>query len=106
MYLAVIEAIVSSIMCSIRNEKMMQVHYVSHVLEWAEIRYSPLKKHIFNLVISARKLKPDFQAHPVVVLTNVPLRQVMHKPDLTGRMTKWVLELSDYQISFQSRCSF
>lgn len=44
---------------------------------------------------------PYFQAHPIIVLITVPLWQVMHKSDLTGRMTKWVLELSEYEIDFQ-----
>lgn len=33
----------------------------------------------------------------------MPFRHVMHKPDLTGRMTKWVLKLSEYEIDFQPR---
>lgn len=82
---------------------MMFVYYVSHILTGAEFQYSPLEKRIFNLVVLAWKLKPYFQAHPIVMLTNVPLQQVIHKPDLTGRMTKWVLELSEYQIAFQLR---
>lgn len=51
--------------------------------------------------MSTRKLKPYFQASPVTVLMTVPLQQVMHKLDLTGRMTKWVLKLSEYEIDFQ-----
>lgn len=78
----------------------MLVYYVSHVLAGIEAQYSPLEKNIFTLVIFARKLKLYFQAHPVTVLTTVPLQQVMHKPDLTGRMTKWVLEVSEYEIDF------
>lgn len=83
----------------------MPIYYVSHVLAESEARYSPLEKNIFTIIILARKLKLYFQAHSITVLTNVPLRQVMDKPDLTGRMTKWVLELSEYEIDFQSRCS-
>lgn len=75
---------------------MMPIYYMNHVLAGVETRYSPLEKHIFTLIISAHKLKPYFQVHPITVLTNVPFRQIMHKPDLTGRMTKWVLELSQY----------
>lgn len=76
----------------------MHVYYVIHVLVGAETRYNPLKK---NILRSARELMPYFQAHPIIVLITVPLWQVMHKPDLTGRMTKWVLELSEYEIDFQ-----
>lgn len=74
----------------------MPIYYASNVLAGTEILYSPLENHIFNLVISARKLKPYFQAHLAVILINVPRRQIFCKPDLTGRITKWVLELSIY----------
>lgn len=37
------------------------------------------------------------------MLTAEPRRQVMHKTDLIGRMTKWVLELSEYEIDFQPK---
>ena len=41
----------------------------------------------------------------MVVLTDQPLRNILHKPDLTGRMLKWVIELSEYGIEFQPRLS-
>lgn len=34
---------------------------------------------------------------------NAPLRQILQKPDLTGYMTKCILELSKYHIDFQLR---
>ena len=49
----------------------------------------------------AQKLRPYFQAHPVVVLTDQPLRNILHKPDLTGRMLQCAIELSEYGIEFQ-----
>ncbi|RVW24837.1 hypothetical protein CK203_105106 [Vitis vinifera] len=51
------------------------------------------------------KLRPYFQAHPVVVLTDQPLRNILHKPDLTGRMLQWAIELSEFGIEFQPRLS-
>ena len=54
---------------------------------------------------AAQKLHPYFQAHPVVVLTNQPLRNILHKPDLTGRMLQWAIELSEFGIEFQPRLS-
>ena len=32
-----------------------------------------MEKLVFTLVIAARKLKPHFQAHTVIVLTDKPL---------------------------------
>ena len=54
---------------------------------------------------AAQKLRPYFQAHPVVVLTDQPLRNILHKSDLIGRMLQWTIELSEYGIEFQPRLS-
>ena len=54
---------------------------------------------------AAQKLRPYFQAHPVVVLTDQPFCNILHKPDLIGRMLQWAIELSEYGIEFQPRLS-
>ncbi|KAL5557494.1 hypothetical protein UlMin_039730 [Ulmus minor] len=50
---------------------------------------------------STRKLRPYFQCHPIVVVTTYPLKGVLQKPELSGRLTKWAVELSEYDISYQ-----
>ncbi|CAL9021010.1 unnamed protein product [Prunus brigantina] len=40
---------------------------------------SPLEQLALALVVSARRLRPYFQAHEITVLTNQPLRQVLQK---------------------------
>ncbi|KAL5547014.1 hypothetical protein UlMin_006701 [Ulmus minor] len=50
-----------------------------------------------------RKLRPYFQCHPIVVVTTYPLKGILQKPELSGRLTKWVVELSEYDISYQPR---
>lgn len=74
---------------------MSHVCYVSQALTCTKTRYTPLVKHIFCLVVLTWKLQPHFQVHPITVLTNVPMRQILHKQDLMGCMTKWVPKLSD-----------
>ncbi|GKV19329.1 hypothetical protein SLEP1_g29608 [Rubroshorea leprosula] len=37
------------------------------------------------------------------VLTNYPLRHVLHKPDLAGRLVKWSIELTEFDVEFQPR---
>ena len=54
---------------------------------------------------TAQKLRPYFQAHPITVLTNQPLRNVLHKPDITGRMLRWAIELSEYVIDCHPKLS-
>jgi len=38
------------------------------------------------LVMSACKLRPYFQAHTIIVLTNRPLKKAMNSPDVVERM--------------------
>ncbi len=55
-----------------------------------------MEKLALALVIAARKLRPYFQSHKIVVLTNHPLRKVMNKPDAAGRLIQWAVELSEF----------
>ena len=52
------------------------------------------------LVVAARKLRPYFQAHAILVPTSHPLRQVLQNPKVFGRLTKWTIELGEFDIKF------
>uniref|UniRef100_A0A2N9IP78 Integrase catalytic domain-containing protein n=1 Tax=Fagus sylvatica TaxID=28930 RepID=A0A2N9IP78_FAGSY len=58
---------------------------------------------IDNKVTAARKLRPYFQAHTIVLLTNHPLRKAMNKPDAAGRLIQWSIELSEFDIDYRPR---
>ncbi|RVX11727.1 hypothetical protein CK203_009440 [Vitis vinifera] len=81
------------------------VYYVSRALADVETRYSKMELTALALRSAAQKLRPYFQAHPVIVLTDQPLRSILHKPDLTGQMLQWAIELSEFGIEFQPRLS-
>ncbi|XP_077232544.1 uncharacterized protein LOC143869870 [Tasmannia lanceolata] len=53
--------------------------------------------------MAARKLRPYFQAHTIKVLTDQPLRQVLHRSDTSGRLVKWAVELSKFDIQYLPR---
>ncbi|XP_075106773.1 uncharacterized protein LOC142179796 [Nicotiana tabacum] len=55
------------------------------------------------LVMASRKLRPYFQCHPISVITAYPLRIILHKQELSSRLAKWAIELSEYDIMYQSR---
>ena len=86
LYLAVSPAAVSTAL--IREEEKVQkpMYYASRALRGAEERYPPVEKLAFMLVTAARKLKPYFQAHTIVVLTDRPLRRAMSNLDAAGRL--------------------
>ena len=60
-----------------------------------------MEKLAFALVISTRKLRPYFQNHTIIVLTNQPLRQVLSKLELLERMLKWAMELTTFDIEYR-----
>jgi ribonuclease HI len=42
-------------------------------------------------------------AHTIVVRTDQPIRQILGRPDVAERMMKWSLELSAFDIHYESR---
>ena len=79
-----------------REEDKVQwmVYYISKRLVDVETRYLEMEKLALTLVMATRKLRPYFHSHLIQVLTNYLLRQVLRKPDASGRLLKWVIELS------------
>ncbi|GFS37719.1 hypothetical protein Acr_00g0053630 [Actinidia rufa] len=42
-------------------------------------------------------------AHPITVLTNQPLKQILQRPDTSGKLLKWSIELSEFYIDYRPR---
>ncbi|KAK0574862.1 hypothetical protein LWI29_030229 [Acer saccharum] len=91
----------------IRLEEGIQkpVYYTSKALLPAETRYSPAEKIALALITSARKLRPYFQAHTIEVYTDCPLKLILQKPEVSGRLTKWAVELSEYDIRYTPKAA-
>ena len=62
-----------------------------------------MEKLILALVTAARKLHPYFQAHTIEVPTEYPVKQVLHKPEVSGRLMKWAIELSEFDIRYKPK---
>ncbi|KAK8951092.1 hypothetical protein KSP39_PZI003623 [Platanthera zijinensis] len=73
------------------------------VLKKAELKYPILEKLVFALVISARKLRPYFQAHSIQIVTDHPLRRILEGVEHSGRLAKWSIELSEFDLSYVPR---
>ena len=62
-----------------------------------------MEKLILALVTAARKLRPYFQAHTIEVPIEYSMKQVLHKPETSGRLMKWAIELSEFDIKYKPK---
>ena len=69
------------------------------------MRYLPLEKAILAVVHATRKLPHYFQAHTVVVLTQLPLKSILRSANYTGRITKSGTILGAFDIKYMPRTS-
>ena len=104
-YLSTSNEAVSTVLLAERQKVQVPVYFVSRALQGAEINYSQIEKLVLTLVHTARRLRRYFQAHPITVLTDQPIRQIVMQPERSGRLTKWAIELWEYDIGYQRRVS-
>ena len=103
LYLAVSDFSTSAVLVRDKERVQHPVYYCSRALRGAEERYPRMEKLILALVTAARKLRPYFQAHTIEVPTEYPMKQVLHKPETSGRLMKWAIELSEFNIRYKPK---
>ena len=84
LYLVVSLTAISSALVREEDRRQLPVYYTSRAFRGVKERYPLMEKLAFALVTTARKLRPYFQVHSVVVLINHPLQKAMNKSDATG----------------------
>ena len=102
-YIVVAPYAVSLVLIQADGGVQRPVYYVSKSLHEAEVRYLPLEKAILAIVLGTRKLPHYFQAHTVVVLTQLPLKAILRSADYTGRIAKWGTILGAFDIKYMPR---
>ena len=102
-YLVFINHAVNLVLIRVNFGVQRLVYYISKSLQDAETRYSHIEKAILALVHATKKLPHYFQAHTVVVLTQLPLQVVLRKSDYFGRVVQWGTMLGAFDIKYQSR---
>ena len=99
-YLAVSDFSTSAVLIKDKDLVHHSVSYCSRALRGAEERNPRMEKLVLALVTATRKLRPYFQAHTIEVPTEYPIKQVLHKPEASGRLMKWAIELSEFDIRY------
>ena len=104
-YIAVAPYAVSLVLIRVDNGIQRPVYYVSKSLHETKVRYLPLEKAILAVVHGTRKLPHYFQAHTVVILTQLPLKTILRSADYTGRIAKWGTILGAFDVKYMPRTS-
>ena len=86
-----------------RREEQKPVYYTSRVLRGVEGRYLQIEKLAFALITISRKLRHYFKAYVINVMTDHPLKKVMNKLEVVGRLIQWAVELSEFDIRYRPR---
>ncbi|CAL8169972.1 unnamed protein product [Prunus armeniaca] len=101
LYMAVTKIVVSVVLLREENSIQQPIFYMSKSLIEAEKRYPVAEKLVLALMMAKRKLRQYFEAHTIIVLTTQPIRAVMSKLDLSGRVTQWAIEPEALDIRYQ-----
>ncbi|GJW21794.1 reverse transcriptase domain-containing protein [Tanacetum coccineum] len=64
-----------------------------------------MEKLVLSLVFDAKRLQRYFQAHPIAVITDQPIKQIISRPDVAGRLQKWNVVLGEHNITYRPRTS-
>nr|GFA61296.1 reverse transcriptase domain-containing protein [Tanacetum cinerariifolium] len=64
-----------------------------------------MEKLVLSLVFAAKRIRWYFQAHPITVITDQPIKQIMSRPDVEGRLQKWSVMLGEHNITYRPRMS-
>ena len=62
-----------------------------------------MEKLVLALVTIARRLRPYIQAHTIEIPTEHLMKQILHKPETSGRLVKWAIELSEFNVRYKQR---
>ena len=103
LYIAVSATVVS--VALIKEEQRVQrlVYYISQAFQGAESQYPRIEKITFALIMVSRKLCLYFQANPIIVMMDQPIKKAMNKPEATLQMIQWAIELRQFDIEYRPR---
>ena len=106
LYLAMSATAVSVALIREEDKKQLLVYYVSQAFQGVEFGYLKIKKIAFALIMASCKLRQYFQASPILVMMDQPIRKSMNKPKAVGRMVQWAIELSQFDIEYHFIAKF
>ncbi|KAK1632700.1 hypothetical protein QYE76_007015 [Lolium multiflorum] len=79
------------------------VYYLSEVLSLSKQNYPHFQKMTYGVFMAATKLKHYFEEHPMKVVSEAPISDIMCNKDASGRIAKWAIQISPYVPVYERR---
>ncbi|CAL8992411.1 unnamed protein product [Prunus brigantina] len=101
LYLAATNAAVGALLAQDGHDgEESPIYYVSRQLRGAEARYPKTELLCLALVYAAQRLRHYFLAHKLqLIVKSDPVRYLLTRPVLSGRLARWLLQLSEFDIT-------
>jgi hypothetical protein len=105
MYLTVLE---DSMGCVLGQQdksgkKEFAIYYLSKKFTYCESRYSMLEKTCCALALAAKHLRQYMLHHTTWLISKMDsIKYIFEKSTLTGRIARWQMLLSEYDIKYRS----
>ncbi|XP_043808349.1 uncharacterized protein LOC110604832 [Manihot esculenta] len=100
-YLAASEQAISAVLVRVDEGEQKQVFYVSKVLKGAETRYLNIEKVAYALLLAVRKFRVYLKSHQGIVMMDQPLKKILRRPETSGQMLAWSMEISPYCLEYR-----
>nr|GEY95290.1 reverse transcriptase domain-containing protein [Tanacetum cinerariifolium] len=104
-YLSATYGAISAVLMTERGATQTPIYFISRVLQGLKLNYTPIEKLVLSLVFAAKRLRWYFQAHPITVITDQPIKQIMSRSIVAGRLQKWSIMLGEHIITYMPRTS-
>nr|GEW11999.1 reverse transcriptase domain-containing protein [Tanacetum cinerariifolium] len=82
MYLFATYGAVSAVLMTKKGTNQTPIYFISRALQGPKLNYSPMEKLVLSLVFAAKRLRRYFQAHPIMVITDQPIKQATSRAGL------------------------
>jgi ribonuclease HI len=109
LYIAATHQVVSTVLVVERSKEgkthgvQRPVYFVSEVLSPTKQRYPHYQKLAYSIFTSARKLWQYFAVHPIIVVNEALLSNILNNPSAIGHVSLWGIELSPLDITYEKR---
>jgi hypothetical protein len=93
LYIAATHQVISTVLVVERSEEgkvhgiQRPVYFINEVLSPTKQRYPHYQKLAYSVFTTARKLRQYFAVHPIILVNEAPLSNILNNPSATGRVS-------------------